>query len=142
MANKDNPKTGGDFEFASLDWFSRQGVPLVHGLAIDIGIGDLKKRHKFDLGSLPEKLLIECKAHTWTAGGNSPSVKMSVWNEAMYYFVVAPPCFRKKLFVVKSVRNGETLAQHYINGYAHLIPSDVEIWEYEPTSKTAAMVFP
>ena len=52
---------------------------------------------------------------------------MSVWNEAMYYFLAAPSLFRKKLFVLKSVRNGETLAQYYIKGYAHLIPFGVEI---------------
>ena len=142
MANKDNPRTGGDFENVAQDWFMRHGVPLTRGFQVDIGIGPSKKLHKFDLGSRPEKLLIECKSHTWTAGGNSPSAKMSVWNEAMYYFLCVPSDFRKILFVRRSDRNGETLAQHYIKRYEHLIPPGVEIREYDPASEMATMLFP
>ena len=51
----------------------------------------------------------------------------------MYYFLVAPPGFRKILFVLRdmSERRQETLAEYYIRTYRHLIPGDVEIWEFD-----------
>ena len=60
-----------------------------------------------------------------------PSAKLTVWNEAMYYFAVAPTQYRKILFVLKSIRGSESLAQHYIKRYEHLIPPGVELWEYD-----------
>ena len=54
----------------------------------------------------------------------------------MYYFLVAPPGFRKILFVLKDLgdRRQETLAEYYIRTYRHLIPRDVEIWEFDESS--------
>ena len=65
---------------------------------------------------------------------------MAVLNEAMYYFVAAPADYRKVLFILKSVRNGETLGQHYLRRFEHLIPQDVEIWEYDPATETAILI--
>jgi hypothetical protein len=66
-----------------------------------------------------------------------PSAKMTVWNEAMYYFVCAPSGYRKILFVLRDLRstNKEALADYYVRTYGHLIPSDVEIWEYDDKSE-------
>jgi hypothetical protein len=101
----------------------------------------MKKPHKFDLGSEVPPVLVECKAHTWTEGGNSPSAKLSVWNEAMYYFVAAPTHFRKILFVLKSVRGNQTLAQYYIGRYEHLISAGVEIWEFDREREEAECIY-
>ena len=81
---------------------------------------------------------MECKSHTWRKGGNVPSAKMTVWNEAMYYFLLAPGGFRKVLFVLKdfSEKRGESLAEYYIKNHGHLIPDDVEIWEYDGLEST------
>jgi hypothetical protein len=59
-----------------------------------------------------------------------PSAKITVWNEAMYYFYLTPKEYRKIFFVLKHSRNDETLAEYYLRNYRHLIPSGVEFWEY------------
>jgi hypothetical protein len=141
LANRDNPWKGSQFEKLALDFFRRLGLHLQRRFTVDVGIGLLKKPHKFDLGSATPPVLVECKRHTWTEGGNAPSAKLTVWNEAMYYFTAAPPKFRKILFVLKSVRNGETLAQHYIKRYKHLIPYGVELWEYDPESEKGICLY-
>ena len=94
-------------------------------------------QHKFDLGSESPPVLVECKAHTWTSGGNSPSAKLTVWNEAMHYFQCAPKGYRKILFVLRDERNAETLAEHYLRRYGHLVPDDVEVWEYNMSTGDA-----
>lgn len=130
-----NTHVGRDFELAAQKFFADQGVPLKLNFKVSVGIKDLKKDHAFDLGSDEPKIIIECKSHTWTAGGNVPSAKMTVWNEAMYYFHVTQPDYRKIMFVLKDMSNkrNETLAEYYIRTYRHLIPDDVEIWEYDET---------
>jgi hypothetical protein len=85
-------------------FFSQQGISLVKNFTTPVGVGALKKTHRFDLGSASPPVLVECKSHTWTQSGNMPSAKMTVWNEAMYYFHVAPDIYRKILFVLKHSR--------------------------------------
>jgi hypothetical protein len=62
-----------------------------------------------------------------------------VWNEAMYYFAAAPNGYRKIMFVLYdfSEKRNETLAQYYLRTYKHLVPKDVEIWEYNETTAVA-----
>jgi hypothetical protein len=141
VANQDNPRRGSQFEDMALDFFQQLGLHLQRGFTVDVGIGSLKKPHKFDLGSAKPPVLVECKRHTWTRGGNAPSAKLTVWNEAMYYFAATPPEFRKILFALKSIRRGETLAEHYIKRYAHLIPHGVEIWEYDLESEKGTCLY-
>jgi len=96
-----------------------------------------KKLHRFDLGSDAPPVLVECKSHTWTQGGNMPSAKMTVWNEAMYYFHLAPSMYRKILFVLKHSRREVTLASYYLRTHGHMVPDGVEIWEYDLDSNAA-----
>jgi hypothetical protein len=65
-----------------------------------------------------------------------------VWNEAMYYFLVAPTGYRKILFVLRdySEKRRETLAEYYIRTYSHLIPDDVELWEYDESNQLAVQL--
>jgi hypothetical protein len=107
-----------------------------------LGFGRTKRAHRFDLGSDDPKILVECKAHTWTRGGNHPSAKMSVWNEAMLQFLAAPQGYRKLLVALRSVHKGEALAERYVRYYGHLIPAGVEIWEYDPEAQNARQVYP
>lgn len=67
---------------------------------------------------------------------------MTVWNEVMLYFSLAPPEYRKIIFVLKdlSKSRGETLAQYYSRTYAHLIPSNTQIWEYDEIQEYAQLV--
>jgi hypothetical protein len=87
--------------------------------------------HRFDLGSENPPVLVECKSHTWTQGGNMPSAKMTVWNEAMYYFHVAPAIYRKIFFVLKHSRREQSLASYYLKTHGHLVPEGVELWEFD-----------
>lgn len=62
---------------------------------------------------------------------------MTVWNEAMYYFHLAPKGFRKILFVLHDRKsgNGESLLAYYKRRYFHLIPKDVEFYEWNEAKR-------
>lgn len=142
LGSKSNAHAGRDFEHAALDFFNSEGLPLKFDIKIPVGIASTKKPHSFDLGCLDKKVIVECKSHKWTSGGNVPSAKLTVWNEAMYYFFAAPKGYRKIMFVLRdfSEKRGETLAEYYLRTYRHLIPNDVEFWEYDEASSTAAKI--
>lgn len=57
----------------------------------------------------------------------------------MFYFYVTPEDYRKIMFVLKdrSDKRNETLAEYYLRTYNHLVPSDVEFWEYDESTKNA-----
>jgi hypothetical protein len=127
-----NAGVGRSFEDIARAFFlSEEGIALEPHYSVPVGLSDLKKNHRFDLGSHQPPILVECKSHTWTQSGNVPSAKMTVWNEAMYYFHVAPSHFRKVMFVLKHERRGISLANYYLGTYNHLIPAGVEFWEYD-----------
>ena len=54
----------------------------------------------------------------------------------MHYFHLAPPRFRKVMFVLRdlSKKRDETLASYYFRSYRHLMPKDVGILEYDGES--------
>jgi len=137
LGSLSNTHVGNEFEEAVREYFTGEGLSLIRGFKVSVGIGDTKKPRKFDWGSDKPPILVECKSHAWTAGGNTPSAKMTVWNEAMYYFHMAPASYRKVLFTLKSMRAETSLAAHYIKCYGHLIPSGVEIWEYDMADQRA-----
>lgn len=126
-----NAHVGADFERIALGHFAKQGIVLSRNLPIKLGL-TRKKAHRFDLGAAKEKIIVECKSHRWTAGGRVPSAKMTVWNEAMYYFHLAPSDYRKILFVLHDRREGtgESLLAYYKRTYSHLIPVGVEFLEW------------
>ena len=135
---RSNTHVGRMFEEATQEFFLTQGLHLQRDISIDIGLNG-KKSHKFDLGNINQKILVECKSHTWTKGDNIPSAKITTWDQAMFFFYVTPFGYRKIFFVLKdySLKKQETLAQYYIRTKSHLIPTDVELWEYDETQKTA-----
>lgn len=130
------------FEQKAKEFFLNKGIALTGPFQIAIGFNTKQKIHKFDLGSEEPKTLVECKEHTWTKEGNTPSAKLSVWNEAMLYFVLAPATYRKILFVKRSMVNGQSLAQYYIKSFGHLIPPGVEIWEFDTERSIGGCVYP
>jgi hypothetical protein len=133
-----NTQVGRDFEAKAQAFFAQQGLALQRDVTIDIGING-KKPHAFDLGDPKKRVVVECKSHTWTEGGNVPSAKMTAWNQAMYFFYAAPADYRKVFFVLRdfSKKRNETLADYFIRTNPHLIPTDVEIWEYDEHKGTA-----
>lgn len=133
IGEKANADVGRKFELCALSYFAAQDVNLKLNHKVNIGIeGGIKKLHAFDLGCDEKKILVECKSHRWTTGNNVPSAKLTVWNEAMYYFHLAPHNFKKIMFVLYHCnKQGKSLASYYRDKYKHLVPNDVEIWEYD-----------
>jgi hypothetical protein len=132
-----NAGVGRLFEAAARSFFLlREGINLTPRFRVEVGVSERRKPHLFDLGSASPPILVECKSHKWTATENTPSAKMTVWNEAMYYFHVAPKEYRKIMFVLKHDRRGESLAAYYLRTYGHLVPDDVEFWEFTEETQT------
>ena len=132
-----NAHVGRDFEEVARRFFADRGVELARDFAVQAGL-EFTKERKFDLGSLEHRVLVECKSHRWTEGHRVPSAKITVWNEAMYYFLLAPAHFQKFLFVLHHRRggDGESLADYYVRTYGHLIPPGVRILEWNEDSHT------
>jgi hypothetical protein len=80
MANRDNQRTGAEFERLVQGFFARQGLSLVQNVSVPVGVGALKKEHKFALGCWKPPVLVECKCHVWTDGGNAPTAKLPLLN--------------------------------------------------------------
>jgi hypothetical protein len=133
---------GNDFEAAAVAALASRGIMVEPDFAVAVGVGRLRKTHRFDFGSGDPPILVECKCHRWTTGGNAPSAKLTVWNEAMYYFAVSPLGFRKIFFVLRdfSEQRGQSLAEHYLSRFLHLVPEDVEIWEYDEDSQSVRVL--
>lgn len=132
-----NAHVGADFEVLAKAIFEKDGTVLMRNHNVMIGFGARKKARQFDLGCENPGILIECKSHTWTSSENVPSAKLTVWNEAMLYFHLAPVRYRKILFCLKVMRGKESLAAYYARRYGHLVPPGVEIWEYDVASESA-----
>ena len=133
-----NTQVGIDFERHARRALARSGVNVEPHFDVRVVVGDVKKTHSFDLGSASPPLLVECKSHRWTTGGNVPSAKLTVWNEAMYYFAIAPVGYRRIFFVLRdfSEKRGLTLAEYYLGRYRHLVPDGVEFWELDENTDT------
>ena len=142
VGSSSNAQAGRDFEISAKSFFQSEGLNLDLNIKVLVGISALKKDHAFDLGCLKNQIVVECKPHKWTSGDNVPSAKLTVWNEAMYYFFALPAGYRKIMFVLRdfSVKRNETLVQYYLRTYQHLIPDDVEFWEYDEISKCATQI--
>lgn len=142
-----NFQKGSRFEDMAIEFFRLKHLILKKKQILCIGIGKRKKKHSFDLGNSKRKVIVECKSHEWTEGNHVPSAKMTIWNEAMYYFSCCPKEYRKIFFVKKSCHpirrnNGQkqSLAQYYLEKYGHMVPKDVEIWEYDYETSTASKI--
>jgi len=55
----------------------------------------------------------------------------------MYYFLISPKNYKKIFFILRdfSEKRKITLAEYYIKTYKHLIPEDIEFWEYDSDAK-------
>lgn len=87
-------------------------------------------------------VIVKYKSYTWTEFQNMPSAKMMAWTEAMYYFFAAPKDYRKISFVLKdfSPKHNVTLAKYYLRTHEHMIPKDVEFWEYDAAMNSAERI--
>jgi hypothetical protein len=137
VGSTSNTQVGIDFESAAVQCLGAAGIRVTPRFAVSVGVGRVKKPHNFDFGSHQPPVLVECKCHRWTTGGNAPSAKLTVWNEAMYYFAIAPAGYRRILFVLRDhlAARGQTLAEYYLGRYSHLVPDGVEFWEFDEKEK-------
>jgi hypothetical protein len=134
-----NAHVGREFEGAARAYFAAVGVLPTPEFSAPVGY-KMKKDHKFDLGSEEPPILVECKSYTWTSGGNSPSAKIRGLNEVMLLFSVSPIQFRKILFLLRHLKNGVSLATHYVKTLSHLIGPGIEVWEFDVDNKQASQV--
>jgi hypothetical protein len=140
-----NTHAGRDFENVAQAYFQQQGIALQTNFAIPLGVvgAATPKAHRFDLGCEDKKILVECKSHNWTETGNMPSAKLTVWNEAMFYFLLAPAAYKKYMFVLRSVNSklgNKSLAEYYVEKHGHLVPPDVTIIEFDTATASALTV--
>ena len=128
-----NSHVGRAFEERVRKVLAEHGLRLESGHEVPCGLGPVRKNHAFDLGSGNPKVIVECKSHTWTSSGNVPSAKMKNWAEAMFYFHMSPPDYRKIFVVERSMRPGrpESLLTYFLRTQAHMIPPDVEFRELD-----------
>ena len=133
-----NAHVGRAFELLAQQVLLSESIKVAQDYPLELGVGRAKKYHAFDLGCAKQKIIVECKSHRWTSGDKVPSAKLTVWNEAMYYFHLAPLDYRKIMFVSHHVseKRGISLAEYYREKYYHLIPEDVEFWEFNEIDQT------
>ena len=131
-----NVHVGSSFEVVAQNYFASQGIVLTVKYPLEIGVGKIKKKHNFDLGSSSPFVIVECKSYRWTAGNKVPSAKLSLWNEAMLYFITAPVKYCKILFGLRdySETRKETLLDYSLRTYRHLIPNGIEFLEFDEVS--------
>ena len=125
-----NTHAGRDFQDGVQRFLASRGLMLQPEFPVPVGFS-MKKPHRFDFGSAEPPVLVECKSFTWTAGGNSPSAKLRGLNEAMLFFSVAPPEYRKLLVMLRHLRREQSLASNWLRNHRHLVPLGVEIWELD-----------
>lgn len=104
------------------------GIHLSEELAI--GIGEPPKPHRFDLGNRDANIAVECKAFTWTKGGNMPSAKITTAREAVLFLQWLPADWTRILAMSRSTRptHQESLAQYFVRLNRHLL-GDVSVVE-------------
>ena len=59
----------------------------------------------------------------------------------MFYFLIAPTSYRRILAVLADWRGSESIADHYVKRFSHLVPKAVEIWEVAADGKSGRSVF-
>ena len=132
-----NTGVGGKFENIARDFFAKQGVNLERNFSVPVGVGDRKEAAaEFLSWQFDSSSSCRMQMSMDPQGGNMPSAKMTVWNEAMYYFHLAPKQYRKIMFVLKHRRAGISLASYYLRTDGHLVPDGVEIWEFDADTNT------
>jgi hypothetical protein len=120
--NRENPAAGRAFHTAAARLLEKYfGV----GFHLDrpLEIGEPSKVHRFDFVSVDLRYVGECKNYSWTEGGNIPSAKMALINEALLYLSFVPKPARRYVAMRYDVcdRRSETLASYYYRTYGHLL---------------------
>ncbi len=137
-----NTAAGRAFEETAQTVLADYGIIVDFGHKVQIGIGAIKKDRNYDLGSADPAIIVECKSFRWTESGGVPHAKIRTMEKEMFCFLIAPAEYRKILFVERSTRDGydESLAEYFVRLNPHMIPADVEIWEYDHATKSVKVL--
>lgn len=130
-SNSDNPKVGKAFQIKVCKRMEEY-FDIFFGMEVPVPIGSPSKNHKFDCVSEDGKIVVECKAYTWTDSGNVPSAKLMGLNEALFYMSHLPEEVTKIICIKKAThpKKTETLAEYYYRIDGHLM-RDVKIFEVD-----------
>lgn len=92
-------------------------------IEIEFPLGTPPKLHPFDIVSRSRSVVCECKAYTWTSGGNVPSAKITHLREAVGYLNQLPGEVIRILAVQRAthVRQRDTLGEYFVRLNATMI---------------------
>ena len=129
--NQLNPERGRTFQKRASDVLSQHFGVEFH-IDYPIAIGTPPKKHKFDLVSIEQRYVGECKNYSWTESGNIPSAKMGFVNEAVFYLLHLPRGVHRFVVMRRDThpKHSETLAEYYYRIYSHLL-DDVFVIELD-----------
>ena len=129
--NSENPRIGKVFQLAVKKWFE-EAYASPFEVERKIAIGRPSKLHSFDISSLDESVVIECKCYTWTETGNIPSAKMGFTNEAAFYLSFLPDNTERIIVMLcaEHTKRNETLAAYYFRTNRHLL-GKIKIYEFD-----------
>jgi hypothetical protein len=121
-SNRLNPARGRSFQKKAAEVLAQHfGVDF--RIDYSIAIGTPPKEHKFDLVSVDQRYIGECKNYSWTESGNVPSAKMGFVNEAVFYLLHLPRGTHRFVVMRRDthLKRSETLAEYYYRTYRHLL---------------------
>ena len=101
-------------------------------LEIPFSLGNTLKQHKVDIAFPDKKIIVECKAYTYTASGNNPSAKISTFIEAVNYMNKLPLGYVKIIALKRATHPSkrESLAE-YIVRTKKVMLGDVHVVEVD-----------
>ena len=138
--NSENPRVGKEFQLAVKEWFE-EAYTSPFEIERKIAIGRPAKLHSFDISSLDESIVVECKCYTWTETGNVPSAKMGFTNEAAFYLSFLPDDTERIIVMLHAehAKRNETLAEYYFRTNRHLL-GRIKIYEFDLQTKEMRFV--
>ena len=138
--NSENPRVGKEFQLAVKEWFE-EAYTTSFDVERKIAIGRPAKLHSFDISSLDESIVVECKCYTWTETGNVPSAKMGFTNEAAFYLSFLPDDTDRIIVMqhAEHAKRSETLAEYYFRTNRHLL-GKITIYEFDLQTKEMRFV--
>ena len=138
--NSENPRVGKEFQLAVKEWFE-EAYTSPFEIERKIAIGRPAKLHSFDISSLDESIVVECKCYTWTETGNVPSAKMGFTNEAAFYLSFLPDDTERIIVMLHAehAKRNETLAEYYFRTNRHLL-GKIKIYEFDLLTKEMRFV--
>lgn len=138
--NSENPRVGKEFQLAVKEWFE-EAYTAPFEIERKIAIGRPAKLHSFDISSMDESIVVECKCYTWTETGNVPSAKMGFTNEAAFYLSFLPDDTERIIVMLHAehAKRNETLAEYYFRTNRHLL-GKTKIYEFDLHTKEMRFV--